>query len=134
MTAEIVSRLTDSFAIEDYDSFPGFSAEETVANMIEELQASKKRINDLFDLTSAQARTIQAQSDALNSQSETMKAQARVINKITAEQFYDYALAQLGDVPEDDLVNQRSILNTAMEKAAKLFDFEWERPGQERDE
>lgn len=134
MTAEIVERLRDSFAIDDHDDFPGFTPGDSVAAMVEDLKSARKLSDDLYDLTVGQARTINSQAEAIEAQSATIKAQARLINKLTAEQFYDHALEMLGDVPEDDLANQRTILNNAMKKASELFDFEWSPPGQERED
>ena len=46
---------------------------------------------------------------------------------MTPEDFYEYSMAQIEDMPEDERPGAISMLNQTMEKAAKRFNFSWPR-------
>ncbi|MGV8831239.1 MAG: Arc family DNA-binding protein [Devosia sp.] len=83
--AEVVARLEDSFAIDDYDDFPGWGRGESASNMLQELQAVKARNDELFDLTTSQHKTMSLQAQVLQEQSGVIRQQAEALQTLRTQ-------------------------------------------------
>ena len=114
--------LVDQYRQAEERLFEQAKAERALVARIEELG---RKNDELFDLTQGQHKTIMMQAETMEVQSQTIKTQSAALDHLAAEKFYEYALDQLSNVPDEERGWRKKILDDAMQKAAKRFGFDW---------